>query len=387
MRRPLPRLIPPLAVVAMGAVVAPAPSAAQTVRGTLVEEGDSQPIAGAFVVLEDSTGAAVSTALTGPTGTWVLRAPGAGRYRVRADRIGYEAAFSDTLRLGATETLSRVLHVPVAPIGLSGIDVEGAARCEMLREEGLAIHRVWEEARKALAAIAWTGQQPYFRFDAVHFQRVLDPNGRPISEVEYEEVRYFGRHPFRSIRTRDLMLGGFVQRVDSSLRYYGPDADVLLSTEFLRRHCFRLVEDLDGSRLGLQFEPLEDARVTDISGTMWLDARTAELARLDFRYENLGLDFETRRLGGHIEFARLPSGAWIVRSWSIRAPVIGPGPPRRSSAGRSLPRGRRLEAIDEGGGHVIAVYLTSRLVGMSSADTLPVRPPPDSLIARFPLPE
>ena len=44
-----------------------------------------------------------------------------------------------------------------------------------------------------------------------------------------------------------------------------------------------------------------------------------------------------------------------------------------------------LTGIDEGGGQVTAVYLTSRLAGSASTDTLPVRPPPDSLIARYPL--
>jgi hypothetical protein len=88
-----------------------------------------------------------------------------------------------------------------------------------------------------------------------------------------------------------------------------------------------------------------------------------------------------------VEFARLPSGAWIVRSWSIRGPVIGTRARRGLIGGRRLAPERRLVAIDEGGGHVVAVYRTSRLVQLPSTDTLPVRPPPDSLIARFPLPE
>lgn len=370
------------------AIFAWVPSApAQTVRGTLLEEGTGNPVPGAFVVLEDSTGEVVSTSLTGPPGTWLVRAPVAGRYRVRADRIGYGSVFSESFGIGATETLSLVLTAPVAPVVLSGIDVEAAGRCEILPEESLTIHGVWAEARKALAAISWTGQQPYFRFDAVHFQRELAVDGTPTSEIEYEEVRYFGRHPFHSIPTRDLMLGGFVQEVSGSLRYYGPDADVLLSTEFLRRHCFRLVRSDGEQRLGLAFEPQEEARLTDISGTMWLNPETAELTSLDFRYENLNLGVDTRHLGGRVDFVRLPSGVWFVRSWAIRVPVIEFESRDRTVGGRARPARRRLVAIDEGGGHVTAVYMTSRLVGTPSTDTLPVRPPPDSLIARFPLPD
>ncbi len=362
------------------------PGAGQTIRGTLLEEGTDQPIPGAFVVLQDSVGLAVSTTLTGSAGTWLLRAPRAGTYRVRADRIGYASSTSEPLSVAAGETIVHRLVVAVAPVGLSELAVEGAGgQCEVMREESLGVYRVWEEARKALAAIVWTGQQQYYRFDAVHFQRMLDAKGMPTSLAEYEEVRYFGRHPFRSIPTRDLILGGFVQRIAGSVQYYGPDADVMLSSDFLRRHCFRLVNTDETELVGLNFEPVGGSRVIDISGTMWLNGESSELRRLDFRYENLDLPVDTKRLGGTVEFARLPSGAWIVQHWAIRVPVIEMGPPRTSSGGRVLPRRRVLTGIDEGGGQVTAVFLTSRLAGSASTDTLPVRPPADSLIVRFPL--
>ncbi len=378
----LPQVLAPAVLLLLVA----RPVAGQTIRGALVEEGTDRPISGAFVVLQDSAGLAVSTTLTGSAGTWLLRAPGAGTYRLRTDRIGYASSTSETLTVAADETIMHRLVVAVAPVGLSELAVEGAGgQCEVMREESLAVYRVWEEARKALAATVWTGQQPYYRFDAVHFQRMLDAEGLPTSAAEYEEVRYFGRHPFRSIPTRDLILGGFVQRIAGSVQYYGPDADVMLSSDFLRRHCFRLVNKDETELVRLDFEPVDDARVIDISGTMWLNGESSELRRLDFRYENLDLRIDTERLGGTVEFARLPSGAWIVQRWAIRVPVIEMGPPRTSSGGRVLPRRWVLTGIDEGGGQVTAVFLTSRLAGSASTDTLPVRPPADSLIVRFPL--
>lgn len=362
------------------------PALGQTVRGTLVEEGSGRPIPGAFVVLQDTTGRTLSSALTGSAGTWLLRAPGPGTYLLRTDRIGYASAVSDMLVLREGESTTRRLSISVAPVTLTELAVRtGDGGCELLAEDGLAVYRAWEEARKALAAIVWTGQQPYYRFDAVHYRRTLDPHGVPASEAEYEEVRYFGRHPFRSIPTKDLVLGGFVQRIAGTVQYYGPDASVMLSSDFLRRHCFRLVSSEDPDLLGLDFTPLEEARVIDIAGTMWIDARSSELRSLDFRYQNLGIDVDTRRLGGTVEFARLPSGAWIVKYWAIRVPIIEPGEPRRTSGGRVLPPRRILTGIDEGGGQVTAVYLTSRLAGSASTDTLPVRPPPDSLIVRYPV--
>lgn len=384
MRR-APGLLLGAAVLTLGALGAVKPVEAQTVRGALVEEETGRPIPGAFVILQDSTGQTVSSTLTSADGQWLVRAPEAGTYRLRTDRIGYASVLSEPLVLAEGEAATYPLAVAVSPIGLAELAVEGeGGRCEVLGEEGRVVYRVWEEARKALAAIVWTGQQPYYRFDGVHFQRRLDAEGVPASPVQYEEVRYFGRHPFRSIPTRDLVLGGFVQWLSGVVQYYGPDAEVMLSTEFLRRHCFHLVDAEEPGILGLEFEPVDEGRVIDISGTMWIDAASSELRSLDFTYENLDLSVDTHQLGGSVHFARLPSGAWIVQHWAIRVPILETEEPR-SSGGRMLPPRRVLAGIDEGGGQVTAVYLTSRLAGYASTDTLPVRPPPDSLISRFPL--
>jgi len=336
------KLLQVLGLAALLLLLVARPGAGQTIRGTLLEEGTEQPIPGAFVVLQDSVGLAVSTTLTGSAGTWLLRAPRAGTYRVRADRIGYASSTSEPLSVAAGETIVHRLVVAVAPVGLSELAVEGAGgQCEVMREESLAVYRVWEEARKALAAIVWTGQQQYYRFDAVHFQRMLDAKGMPTSLAEYEEVRYFGRHPFRSIPTRDLILGGFVQRIAGSVQYYGPDADVMLSSDFLRRHCFRLVITDETELVGLNFEPVDDSRVIDISGTMWLNGESSELRRLDFRYENLDLHVDTKRLGGTVEFARLPSGAWSGhRDGATAHEQRGPGSATAPRAHRYR-RGRR----------------------------------------------
>ena len=181
------------------------------------------------------------------------------------------------------------------------------------------------------------------------------------------------------------MLGGFVRSVGGYVAYYAPDAEVLLSNEFLARHCFRLLRGDEGL-LGLGFDPLPEQRSRpDISGTMWLDPRSGELRSLSYRYQNLGLGVSTEHLGGEVAFARLSSGAWIVRSWAIRTPVLDRGPPRRNLAGRPLPPRTVLRGIDEGGGHVTSVWMTGHLAGSVSTDTLPVRPPADSLIDRFPL--
>lgn len=369
--------------IALGLLTGAQPVVAQTVRGR-VEQADGVPISGAFIMLEDSAGVVSSRVLSTESGSFRITAPAAGSYRLRADRIGYTAAMSPWLQLAAGEDLSYRFVVEPDPVRLREIRVEERARCSILPDEGIELQRVWDEALKAITATAWTGQQAYFRFDAVMHEQLLDRQGRPVTEAVLEEVRFYGRHPFRAIPTRDLVLGGFVQEPEGQVAYYAPDADVLLSDAFVRRHCFRLVRGQGESAglLGLSFEALPQSRLPDIEGVMWLDPADAELRWLDYTYVNLASSIDQEGLGGMVEFARLPSGAWIIRSWWIRVPVVEWIPAQRQRPGRY-----RLTGINEGGGQVVSVWLTARIAGSLPTDSLRVSPPPDSLLMRFDLEE
>ena len=369
--------------IALGLLLGARPAGAQTVRGW-VEQADGVPIFGAFIMLEDSSGVVSRRVLSTESGSYRITAPAPGAYRLRAERIGYSAAVSPWLRLDEGEDLSYRFVIEPSPVRLREIRVEERARCTILPDEGIELQRVWDEALKAITATAWTGQQPYFRFDAVMHTQTLDNRGRPTAEAVLEEVRFYGRHPFRAIPAQDLVLGGFVQHPGGQVAYYAPDADVLLSDSFVRRHCFRLVRGRAESAglLGLEFEALPQSRLPDIEGVMWLDPASSELRWLDFTYVNLEASIEQQGLGGMVEFARLPSGAWIIRSWWIRVPVVEWIPGQLQRPGRY-----RLLGIDEGGGQVVSVWLTARIAGLLSTDTLRVTPPPDSLLLRFDLEE
>lgn len=363
-------------------ILSAADLAAQSIRGQVVEEGTGFPVAGAVVVVADDDGVAHATTMTSPNGTYVVF-PAPGTYSVRVERIGYEAVISSGVNVTDQETTTLSILVPVSAIELERIDVRQANRCELLPDEGRAIFRVWEEARKALTGAGWTGARQYYRFDAIHFESQLGPLGEMTELPDEEEVRYYGRHPFKSIPSRDLALGGYVQDLPLRRDYYGPDADVLISEDFLDRHCFSLRKDSRRQGLiGLVFEPIGETDITDIEGVMWIHQYSSELQYIEFGYTNLELPVRTRQLGGRVEFARLPSGAWIVRRWYIRTPIIGYE--RMWVAGTQEPQFMPvLTGVDEGGGEVTAVYLTSRLPGIPSNDTLPVSAPPDSLLVRF----
>lgn len=363
---------------------------AQAVVGTALDAADGSPVTGAFVLLVDERGAERARSLTTRSGTFRIGAS-PGTYRLRLERIGFEALETEPFALARGETVNRTLRVGARPIELSSIRVAGGeSRCGMPTDEALELGRVWDEARKALEATAWTDRQSYYRFDGLLVRRELDAEGRPVGAPEYDPIRIYGRHPFRSVQADDLAYGGWVQRQGAQgLKFHAPDAEVLLSESFLRRHCYRLVRgEADPGRIGIEFEPIPGRRLTDIAGVLWIDRESAELRELEFRYVNLELPVDTERLGGRVVFDHLPDGGWIVQAWEIRTPLARIDRVRRDGA----PHQRvRLAGVHVEGQQVLAVWRTGDLQAAPGAvlppDVQPVNPPPDEIVKRYPPPE
>ena len=296
--------------------------AAQPVVGVVVEEATGAPLPGAMVMLFDSTGRRVSRALTNAAGRFLVRARDSGPHQITVERIGYADWTTGPFEPGSGDDLLTI-RVPVKAIRLDGLDVKGGRRCEVRPDEGKATARVWEEVRKALAAEEYTREASLYRYTLVNYNRELDRRGRKILReltTVYENLP----QAFRSFPIQDLVNRGFVQVVEDSTIYYAPDAEALLSDAFLGTHCFGLREGKGGDRdrIGLVFRPLEDRKVPEIEGVLWVDAATAELVRLEYDYRNLVRTREVGEAGGEVAFTRLPDGAWIVREWRIRMPDL-----------------------------------------------------------------
>jgi Carboxypeptidase regulatory-like domain len=296
---------------------------AQAIRTTLRGAHLGQPVAGALVLLTDSLGRELGRVLTDESGR-VRFDPGPGSYRLRVLRIGLTRWETPMFRLAVGDTLRTALSAPETPVVLSGLTVEAERRCRVRPAEGSAAATLWEEARKALEATALTVQERLYRFQTVSYTRHYEH----IGDVPTDDDRVVGTGnsswPFASLPPESLAARGYLQAdAQGVVRYYGPDLEVLFSDPFLSTHCFRVraPEDTGGGALvGLGFEPVMDRRLTDIAGVLWLDPRSAELRDLEFYYTNLGR-WAGSQAGGSITFARLPSGAWVIRKWYIRAPV------------------------------------------------------------------
>ena len=337
-------------------------AAGQVVQGRLVDGGapadpDAAPpgVSGAMMVLVNSDGRELARTITRASGLFRIEAPGGGRYRIRAERIGYATVLSDPLVLeGADTTTIEIVAQPEA-ISLEGIFAEGESRCRVRPEEGLAVTRVWEEARKALAAAAWTQERGVYRYEMMNIRRVMDAENRRVLSEDRSYDRGYRESPYTALPAEELMTGGFARLDPSESVYYAPDAAVLLSDPFLDTHCFRLRKDEERAPglVGLAFQPLRGRRLAEISGTLWIDPATSELQWLDFSYQNLNLpsSLMAADIGGRVEFEALPNGTWIVDSWRIRMP-------RSRRAVNPLTNGMQtiLDGITVQGGDVVRVH-------------------------------
>lgn len=341
-----------------------APLAAQTIRGIMVDTTTSTPIDRAFVVLLDTAGTEVARTLTDAAGAFSVRAPGAGSFQLRSERIGVRSHLSDPFELAAGET--RDIEMGVAPvvIRLDQIVIEGdAKKCRVIGEQALETNTVWEEARKALVNVAWNETNRTARYEVYLFEKSFDGDRR-LAHTEDRTVLRESVAPFRNPPASQLQAQGYVledqsvtrrrgQAYDDTSVYYAPDAQVFFSDPFLENHCFKLKRDNDYEGLvGLEFEPVKGSKVTEVEGILWLDEQTSELRWLDLGYANMRSHTRERHAEGRVDFHRLPNGQWFVKEWWIRMPFVEIQIPEVSGMTR---REEILWAFKEDGGRVLKV--------------------------------
>lgn len=302
---------------------------AQTVRGTILEELSHRPVSGGLVQLLEASRIGAS-AVTDDQGRFVLSGLATGAYRIRVLRIGFRPWTSDSL-LPIGEEHQLTLIVPVLPVVLDEITVEGTSACRASPEADRRMALLWDQARTSLGLLA--GGRTDLEYLVTITRRRLDPAGR-VDGYEIVPSLGQGAWPVTSQPAESLAQFGFVQPRDtiSGPIYYGPDVAVFFSDAFLQTHCFRLVAAPKGQRflLGVGFAPLRGRQLPDIEGTLWLDRRSSLLHRLDYKYTNLWHWIPSAAAGGSLDFSRLTSGTPIITGWRLKAPMARRLPWRRS---------------------------------------------------------
>jgi hypothetical protein len=260
-----------------------------------VADSGGKPLALATIWLVPADTSALSRgALTDTAGAFAFERLAAGRYYLRVDRVGFQSEWSDAKPLAAGQHMALAVTSAPPPIVLGRIRASGTCRtgADMAADTPLAT--VWGEARKAAAA-----------------RRLFDLSYRYGVDLRERLVRYAvpsytsrdARHQLTSTPTAARVLaekgswGGYGVGMDSTRLVAVQEMLQILTEPFARTHCLYALEDHRGQRR-IHFQPLADAAaVTDVAGTIILDARYG-LSRIEFEYRKF--DMATSR--GYVEF-------------------------------------------------------------------------------------
>ncbi|MCC6317937.1 MAG: carboxypeptidase regulatory-like domain-containing protein [Gemmatimonadaceae bacterium] len=333
-----------------------APLRSQVVRGRVNERATGAALAGVLVELTDSASAdGLASALTDADGTYAMRAPRAGRFVVSAKRTGMRRYVSPALQIEASETVVHDLVLDRTAVMLPEVAVTMVRLCDV-SPRSARVPALWEEARTALLAAQISLRDRRYSATVVRYVRELDPRTRRVrSETRSQAVGVVSR-PFTAIDPESLSVNGYrAPRSDGGVIYHGLDAEVLLSDAFVRDHCF---EEVSGRRdrrglAGIGFRPVASRSLPDVAGTLWLDAATMELRFVEFAWSRMATGADSAGVGGEVHFARLDDGAWFVRRWFVRLPVVGrvgaPVATDATSAPWVLVRPGDLRLREEGG--------------------------------------
>jgi Carboxypeptidase regulatory-like domain len=309
---------------------------AQQVLGRAVRQADGTPLLEALVMLLDAGGHEVARTVTSPTGGFELRAPTAGRYRVRVQRIGQRGWETAPFELARGQTSRPSLRVPDMPFPLQ--DLSASARrpnCSVTLGDASVGANLLEAAQTALA-LAETemtkGQRNYL---TQTYQRTVPVVGPP--EDSFSVQGRLSGWPIQSADPDSLRLTGFVsgdwpapspmnERPETGPTYFAPDARVLFTDWFLGSHCISVESELadSGGSIGIiaYFRPAKGTRSrAGLQGSLEFDRGSLALRTLNFQFAARPRWAPQGSAGGEIRFARLPDGAWIPVQWNMRAPV------------------------------------------------------------------
>jgi hypothetical protein len=303
--------------------VCAATARAQAIRGITVDQRE-MPVAGVVVQLIDASSGSSTRALSNERGEFYLRAPHAGRYSVRTLRIGFRPEATEPIPVADGEVVSHRIVLRNIPLSLDTLRVVATNACHAVGESDPTTFALWEQVRAAVTAAALTASARTFRATTAVYDREVDPRSRALESQELRTETDYVRQAWKAAAPESLSRAGYVQTDRSGWStFFAPSLETLLSSSFVEDHCFRVTAANSASGpVGLAFAPNPSRKqVAEIEGTLWIDRRSAQLQRLEFRYVNLPR-LQSEFAAGLMRFAPLRDGGWVVTEWAITMPVV-----------------------------------------------------------------
>lgn len=231
---------------------------------------------------------------------------------------------------------------------LPNLRVSARTPCEVHPETAAATADLWLAARQTLESAARQAEAAPTLL-VQEWRRTLD--GRFRLRWERRDTSFVRTlHPFEKPLPGNVERAGYIQQRGWTTFFYGPDAGLLVSEWFLRRHCFTRISGTGAAAglEGLAFTPLPSTRHTDVAGVLWVDAARGELRHVEYAWTSAPDEARAASVGGRTDFVRLKSGGWIVQRWNIRMPRLEAG------------LGHGFDGYTDQGGEVLAVSEAKR---------------------------
>ncbi len=128
--------VPALLALAAAGILLTSRVRAQSVAGSVLDASSGTGVAAAEVVLLGEAGGQVGRALTGRDGRFVVRAPVAGFYRLRASALGYAPATRDSLDVSSKGEITLVVRIGAQPLPLDTLTATATRLVPWLAQEG-----------------------------------------------------------------------------------------------------------------------------------------------------------------------------------------------------------------------------------------------------------
>lgn len=278
------------------------------------------PIAGAVVMVLDSSRTVVGRGITDGQGRYRVSSGADARY-LRVVRIGFQPRELD---LGGTGGNARSLDVAMVQFStaLAPVLVVDKSRCPR-RPDAAAAAALWEQARAGLLATVVAREANPAAIHGFTFERTFDGGSDRITRflVHADSAAAAAKSFTASLSAQEFVRTGFSEESAGVQTLFAPDADVLLDDAFGAGYCFRVAEPAKARphQVGLAFTPAEagHGRV-DIDGTLWLDTAARALKNIEYRYVGLPAAAEPYHPGGLISFRSMPNGTALIDRWMLR---------------------------------------------------------------------
>jgi hypothetical protein len=310
-----------LRLVAAGLVLAVQASSAQTLRGIVQERESARPVAGAVVMLFDSTGFPLTRTVTTEQGAYSLQRP-AQAVKGRVVRLGFRPRDITREELAAAAVGAElVLNIVPIPVLLEPVVSRAGASCPKRKDREQAFG-FWEQAKAGLMSGVVAREGNPGRFSVYTFRRYTNLRDSVILQ-HVQSDGWVGTSSFSAaFDAKDFAEVGFVRpSEDGRFTFFGPDADVLLENDFQIRYCFSLAarDPNRPTQVGLRFQPVKvrPGRV-DIDGIFWIDTAARQLRDINYLYLGLPYGAEYHKPGGSVRFRELANGVPFVDAWDLR---------------------------------------------------------------------